>query len=1837
MTRPAFSAALIAELRSRVIAHNEASPDKVTLNQLKKLYERAYKGPHPGERALAKVDDHLNTMAKAFDPKKHPRRKDGKFGGDEEPEEQGSFFGAEHVKRAAGAAADAAASAAESVKRGAHQAAYYAGIADEPLKPGVKAPTEVPLNLPGDRDEHRALQAENAGYAAFTSDAIPEQRGEILGSLVRSGVAVTGGLLVAHVLTSKNPNTATRRQIVRTAAYPVGLAAKIALGIPLHSVAAGLRLAENTLGVKLNSARAKDFAADVADAANVYGKAGAARAFNAAIHPMRWGTARFLDVMEGRPRVPPKFSDAIAPGEGLNHRNGFKAARIAMQIGGHEIRARAGRAAALTMVAAVPAYLIDRAIAGSVVDPVAAGRAYDQTSYRIVQKLLPMPELEYLQKALTADLRKAVEGQAVEDVFDGVANALKGRLFNRARGGFSGTGVGSLAGSGVGALTGAASNASLQAVHNALGTGNPYHDEKGRFTSKAGADNSVSHAALVGAGVGAGLGAVAGGIGTRIMIGHVNRNLFHSVMDRLDRHVAAQTTAAMQPAQSNTVGEIKKIYDEMHGALNELEGVNGAGRKQFIENYVAKDTAVQDLKADIVENGRLSPRYFKKEAVDDINERLAGLLVQHDEMQLPDYHSGTKLQPISQVRGDAGDIRAYAAKAIGDMDAEQFAKAIANVRQSVKDTAISYFEMRDKVPAQIDAALKDHLGLLDKARAGAKKRQEVLDEAQGKLVDAKAKLDAPENLAEGEGREAAQKAHDAAERAVTNADKALETAKKKIDELKSEGPAIMALGGRQIRPPSKMDLDRALDDVRDKVKPRAAKAFDNEVKTTKRTYEKQAAAKRAEILAAFKLSHARELGIAATLGRAGAGMSKIAGKNSDRLFVAQTRHDAAVAEDEAAEKHLLEADGALAALKKQRSNLRMPKKPKPEAKARIEAARASLDDSIEKADKAVKAAETVVVGTKSTRAVRQRILEREADSFRTKYAAYKAELAAKPGISFVPPEALQEMAHDAVRVAKAGYDPVLRYAIKPTGENLKKLMAWAEPHWRAASDGTQKQVAAAFRSLLLSPQKDPETGAVIHTIDPWKVGMLAGTGAIASAAEFLHATSQYARARLAGDTNAKAPTNLKVEVRRHATNPNEGMIALHAADPRNKGERIVLFGQIHKQGQAEPININPGARLSDVLNQGGGGGGFNGSRPFGEGNRQQDAGWLDKNKSTIDTALKKLIDGQKTERLFGGGTSLFTRKRDETEQNGAAGEYISVFRGKFINDDLDKSTAARNTALESLFSKQSAVLKPGQIYSLLTGYLAGGEKKGAGVFKANEDFGSSDAVEAKGALDAAVSDILKSNPGDATKEALRKAVIIVGHAKRISSDDLKPIFDKINGDRAETVYSAKAAEPLIPVTHVTAAAPDTSPHWSDEPVLSHGEADQALHIAKEVGKHVGLTDPANEQILSEVIGQFGAQIAEANEMPTDVAVRLVGIALRRIGGDGKDKGFLKNVLRTSNYNEMQQNINRVVTQYKKGSLKDHEKEFLEKAFQLQGADFDDFDVLMKRLPGLATDAGESAEAGATPKAPTYNPLKDTAAAAADLAAGGTANYLLDHKLPKVAPWTKTPEIKGAQVLGAVASPIKTAKAGAAAVGNAFSDGIGGGVRAAGRGAGTLLTMGAKGLIAGGLGAALYSGVQAATGGDSYRRKASAGENLALGAGNFAGNIAGEAAGGALVGETAGGLLGSAAGPVGTILGGAAGGALGELLTHATLQHFAGYDSSAVKRVLSTRVKPTPGQETAAQAGEVTGGAVGNALGGAGAEGLGGAVGSSLAILSNKLHAAKQELSGRPKQSQGSIP
>ena len=188
MSKPRFTPPLIADLNQRVKAHNLANPEAPTrLQEMKKVYQRAYRGQAPGVAAMGAVEGHLDALAKAvggddFDESKIRRDGDGKF-------------------------------------------------APKGAAPKSPRPRPFPETLPKTRAEHEATARESAGYAAMTTDIIPETRMEQAGIMLRDAGALAAGIgLTASLARGKENGLASRaaRAVGRQAG---GMTAGLAVSI----------------------------------------------------------------------------------------------------------------------------------------------------------------------------------------------------------------------------------------------------------------------------------------------------------------------------------------------------------------------------------------------------------------------------------------------------------------------------------------------------------------------------------------------------------------------------------------------------------------------------------------------------------------------------------------------------------------------------------------------------------------------------------------------------------------------------------------------------------------------------------------------------------------------------------------------------------------------------------------------------------------------------------------------------------------------------------------------------------------------------------------------------------------------------------------------------------------------------------------------------------------------------------------------------------------------------------------------------------------------------------------------------------------------------------------------------------------------------------------------------------------------------------------------------------------------------------------------------------------------------------------------------------------------
>jgi uncharacterized protein YicC (UPF0701 family) len=326
MAKVHFNAAIINDLRTRVIDHNQAAPAtgaKVTkLEDLKKVYERGYtkhKGRNPGAAAMRRVDSHLEELVKAgsgeFDESKVRRDGDGRF-------------------------------------------------AD---KPGT-APASP-------RAQHRTRQAGDPEYRAKTTDVIPDHRGEAIGAMVRDAGAAAAGTALTLSLLRRGKDGAAGRATRWAAGHVGSLAARVPVAIVaqagfrgagggIAAVNAVMRAAAKASGGRLRAKKfptidASGLARAVSDRAGRAGRATASAVADGTTTAASWAGRVAVDSVGARP-----------------------GATVSRRVAG-----KLKQATVTAALATPPSLLIRDWIKGGMADPEIIGRGIDAFSHREIEKL----------------------------------------------------------------------------------------------------------------------------------------------------------------------------------------------------------------------------------------------------------------------------------------------------------------------------------------------------------------------------------------------------------------------------------------------------------------------------------------------------------------------------------------------------------------------------------------------------------------------------------------------------------------------------------------------------------------------------------------------------------------------------------------------------------------------------------------------------------------------------------------------------------------------------------------------------------------------------------------------------------------------------------------------------------------------------------------------------------------------------------------------------------------------------------------------------------------------------------------------------------------------------------------------------------------------------------------------------------------------------------------------------------------------------------------------------------------------------------------------------------
>ncbi len=727
MTKPRFTPPLIADLNQRVKAHNLSHPEAPTrLQEMKKVYQRHYRGQAPGVAAMGAVEGHLDALAKAaggdnFDESKIRRDGDGQFA---------------------------------------------------PKGGGAKGPRPRPLpeTLPKSRAEHEATARENAGYAALTTDIIPETRMEQGGIMLRDAGVLAGGIGLTASLARAKENGLTARAARFAGRQTGGLAAGLAAAIAGKGGAKAAEQIDKLRGTDTpirraarNAAAKRRTRAAAAAGASVGDKAGRLAA-------------------DGAGRLIRLVADAAAAG------------------GSTPRRAAVRRAAAIAVMGLPTAAALRESIKGTPFDPQVIGWGMDAFSSRRVGKVLGGDDLAKIEGEMLAHLRNGGS-------FDTLAKAgLSGAYSTVGRGVL--TGIAAAAG---GLAAGGAVSGG-QRIASAIGggrRGNPYRDEDGKFTSKERARSTLwTPAAAV-------AGAVAAGAGAAVALRRHNVRLLGQAM--------TQARSAYQ----------RRVADIDTGSGRARVQTMVQNRDTLVDEAVRKHPDYVRGEAEMKSFAGASPLHFKSRVAKEVDDKIGELAVTGwDNFLVAGTIPKTiaELKALPAAKGAAGKaaIAKKVSEFVGKASKDEFQAAIKGMTPEQKKTATDWFNNRQKWVNEVDDLLAGHRANVTAAEDGVKAAREATQAAARAESDAKAVFDRTRGAKE---LEAVEPAWLDAQKATREATRAQKAAEKVLAELQDNGPPIKSPAtGAVIPPASSMELNASFNEVVGKIRAKAQTTLDDQIK-----------------------------------------------------------------------------------------------------------------------------------------------------------------------------------------------------------------------------------------------------------------------------------------------------------------------------------------------------------------------------------------------------------------------------------------------------------------------------------------------------------------------------------------------------------------------------------------------------------------------------------------------------------------------------------------------------------------------------------------------------------------------------------------------------------------------------------------------------------------------------------------------------------------------------------------------------------------------------------------------------------------------------------------------
>ena len=1301
MPRAQFSAELIDQLKIRCQKHNELAKSLglplVRLQSLKDIYSRGYKRSNPAERAMRKVDEHLASLAGTATLEKADSNRDDK----------GRFA------------------------------------------PGKSVSARVPL--PRTEAEHEALQNENAGYSALTSEIVPDHRHEVAARvLTLPALGLASTLALASIYRGK------RLGVVRMGARGAGYGAGYAAGHLTGSL--GLRA---KIGAKNVARRVVDKPAEPVDAHEFRERVSEIRGKAAR------GTANIATGMVDRAsktlhRAIDAYSDRDPQGAGLRAFDRTMAATgDKMQAARASVRAErkarfeqnAHRAAALGLAAVTPAVIANYFVGDKVRD---AAAAIDAVGYRRIQKALLESEGA---EALMKKVANAVENNASDAE---MADALAKSVFPLS------PAYAKLVTAGVGAVGAGAGVGVRHLVHRVMhgpDEGNTYHDAKGRFTSR---DQAVQHHAITG------LSAVLGGglaaAGTLLALRHANvasvlrraaplkANLVKE-MDLIARAAVDKDGKLVPPFRAD---HHKEIYDMYVGRPGIPGGNPGyPSRDMFISNHVKNNSAAQKRIAEIEASGGQDATSLKERVRKIINDKIAETLSEHDAMQVPD--KGGHFKPLSAIN-EAGAKTNKSPTSIAKerLDRvrqfiesgsdEKIEKATANLDPSQKAAALDLLRNRAKKLDGVDEAIKLHAKKLSQAQAVREKAKAAFEEAHAKTA--------------AKGDKATQADFERIEKARA----AKEAAADVYDGVADDGPFVEhpTIPGTVLPGKDYGEIERMKRDTATNATKAAARAYAKAFMEHKQRLMTDAAQRHTRIVAA-------EANLLSSYGR-----TFNMPKHLRELAKAVKAPHAAFNE---ARAKVLEADRAVAVAEGEVNKaIKLRDRAKAAKKNRSEAAIAAATDAVEAARKVVD----------------ERIAERaqhelEATRLYAPYvevvAKYEAGLKAAAGRRHASKlGVLDYIMRDHNRMKRAGGAAVDKFLKSPTGENLKAVAETVKSARDKVMQFGKNTAKQSFDDIMmtngaLNAGRILRSGAALSAIGATGLGAYEYGGAV------VHAKRN-------GKNLPPLPSHLRArELVRYDIDPltGAGYASVVLPDPNEPARKIVVWGERYKGHNSAAERLPVGTNYAQLVKR------FQEEKAKQQNGQNGDleGAWLLGQKANPPDGLANKVRGvlssiRDTDHISGSGTdvALTFRKPGGDQKLRDASEALNGHLAKALNGNSPQ----RRQVLQAVFSNEGRLLTKDQAFQLLTGYDNEGKRRHTGALGEGKFGGNVEQVEdaLQNAIERSSQEIAR---GDADAARFHKAITLVGNVKKLDSEARERLHEIVAAAREGRPVGEKAPEP----------------------------------------------------------------------------------------------------------------------------------------------------------------------------------------------------------------------------------------------------------------------------------------------------------------------------------------------------------------------------------------------------------------------------------------------------------